>query len=291
MSHQFDLGVYGGDLRQVYMITSLLKLGYRIATYCIAEPVKDENCTMVSTLTELFEGCRVLIGPVPMSRDQFSILSKNPAGDLTIAHVAYLIKKHHILVGGNIPAPITDICNKWNTPCFDLMKDEQITILNAIATAEGTIMEAIQTGSSNLHGSDCLVLGYGRCAKVLAAKLKALDAGVTIAARSQEARAYAVAAGHQSVPLSELSQILPSFSFIFNTIPQLILAKAQLDLVHPQVTIIDIASAPGGVDFDYAKHLNITAKLCLGLPGKVAPLSSGEILAAGIHSFLLERSD
>jgi dipicolinate synthase subunit A len=54
------------------------------------------------------------------------------------------------------------------------MKDEKIVILNAIATAEGTIMEAIRSSDQNLHGSNCIELGYGRCAKVLAQKLKAL---------------------------------------------------------------------------------------------------------------------
>ena len=48
------------------------------------------------------------------------------------------------------------------------------------------------------------------------------------------------------------------------------------------MAIIDIASAPGGVDYEAAGALGIAAKLCLGLPGKYAPKTAGEILAEEI---------
>ena len=46
-----------------------------------------------------------------------------------------------------------------------------------------------------LHGSGCLILGYGRCAKVLAEKLKGLSAEVTVCCRSEQQRAAAQASG------------------------------------------------------------------------------------------------
>jgi dipicolinate synthase subunit A len=291
MSYPYEIGIFGGDLRQVYMAHSLLQKGYRVTTYNIYEAVSNENCSQVQTLNELFEKCSVLIGPIPMSKDQISITAKNSLSDLTIAHVAYLLKENHILFAGNIPAPITELCDARHIPYYDLMKNEKITILNAIATAEGTIMEAIAGSDRNLHGSNCLVLGFGRCAKVLSQKLKAMDARVTIAARSEEALAYAAAFGHQSVHLSNIKCILPSFQYIFNTIPSLILDRDCLDLVDKHVTIIDIASAPGGVDYNYSKHLGLNARLCLGLPGKVAPRASADILVTEINSVIKERSD
>jgi len=286
MSSQFDIGIYGGDLRQVYMAKSFLLKGYRVVTYSIAETVSHKNCRLAHTLNELFENSKVLIGPIPMSRDQIGIMSIGAPSDLTLAHVAYLLKDHHILIGGNIPSSITELCDSRNIIYYDLMKDEKITILNAVATAEGAIMEAILGSDRNLHGSNCLVLGYGRCAKVLSQKLKALDAGVTIAARSEEALAYASTNGQLAVHLSNIKCILPSFHYIFNTIPALVLDRDCLDLVSNDVTIIDIASAPGGVDFKYAKSLNLNAKLCLGLPGKVAPKTSADILVTEIDSLI-----
>ncbi len=291
MSPQFDIGIFGCDLRQVYMASSFLGKGYRVATYSIAEPVRHDNCCPMATLNELFEKCKVLIGPIPLSRDMISITSNNAPTDLTLAHVAYLLSKEHTLIGGAIPPPITELCLSKNILCYDLMENERITVLNAIATAEGTIMEAIAASDRNLHGSNCLILGYGRCAQVLARKLKALDAHVTITARSLEALAHAEAAGCQTVHLPNLKCILPSYHYIFNTIPTLILDKDCLELVDKNVTIIDIASAPGGIDFAYAHQQKLNAKLCLGLPGKVAPRTSADILATEINAFIKERSD
>ena len=44
-----------------------------------------------------------------------------------------------------------------------------------------------------------------------------------------------------------------------------------------QIVII-ISHSPGGVDYDYAKELGIHAKMYQGIPGKIAPKSSAEIL-------------
>jgi len=286
MTSQYDFGIFGGDLRQVCMAESLLEKGYKVAVFRLAKAIHHDNCSPVLTLHDLFENSITLIGPIPMTRDQVTITAKQTATDLTVAHVAYLLKSHHILIGGNIPKPLLELCNTKHISYYDLMTDEKITIKNAIATAEGTIMEAIASSDRNLHGSNCLVLGYGRCAKVLAQKLRGLDARVTIAARNEEALAYAEAAGHGTVLLQNLKCILPSFSYIFNTIPTLILDRDSLELVDPQVTIIDIASAPGGVDFDYANSHGINAKQCLGIPGKVAARASANILVTEILAYL-----
>lgn len=291
MSTAFDFGFFGGDKRQIYMINSLLEKGYRVAVYHTAETIHDKRCTIASTLSELFDLCKILIGPIPISRDMVTITAVTPASDLTLAHAAYLLKKEHLLIAGTIPTSITELCASRNIGCIDLMKDEKVSILNAIATAEGAIMEAISCSDRNLHGSNCLVFGYGRCAKVLAQKLKALDAMVTVTARSAEALAYAEAAGMQTVHLSNIKCILPSYHFIFNSIPYPVLDQDLLELVDREVAIIDIASSPGGIDFSYCNRNKINAKLCLGLPGKVAPKTSADILVTEILALLKERSD
>jgi len=290
MSHQLKLGIFGGDMRQVYMAEAFLHLGYPVFTYKIIEPVIHERCTALDNPDDLFDLCNVLIGPIPLTRDHISIASADTL-DMSTSKLSDRLSKEHILIGGIIPSSIQTVCVQKGIPFFDLMKDEKITILNAVATAEGTIMEAIRSSGINLHGSRCLVLGYGRCAKVLADKLKGLDTEVIVAARSEEALAYAEASGLKAVPFTEMRKFLPSCHFIFNTVPAMVLDQQHLSLVRRDVTIIDIASAPGGVDFEYALRNNINAKLCLGLPGKVSPRSSADILVTKIDAFVKERSD
>ena len=78
------------------------------------------------------------------------------------------------------------------------------------------------------------------------------------------------------------------YDFIFNTIPALVLTAPLLKKMKPQVTIIDIASAPGGVDFAAASELNLCARLAPGLPGKYAPASSARAIKETIEIMLKE---
>lgn len=68
------------------------------------------------------------------------------------------------------------------------------------------------------------------------------------------------------------------FDIIINNIPTLILDKSRLNLLKKDVLILDLASKPGGVDFEYAKKQNIKTIWALGLPGKVAPVSAAEYI-------------
>lgn len=72
------------------------------------------------------------------------------------------------------------------------------------------------------------------------------------------------------------------YDYIFNTVPAQVVDRGVLEACKKDAAVIDIASAPGGVDFEAAKALGIAAKLCLGLPGKYAPKTAGEILAEEI---------
>lgn len=278
MSKRSVIGIFGGDQRQAYMAKAFLQMGYHVYSYKIAASIQDINCTELHSLSELFHICNLLVGPIPLTNHS----------EFTASNLANLLTKDHFLIGGVIPSDLTEICNNKDILYYDLMKNEKVAILNSIATAEGTIMEAIQTSEINLHGSNCLVLGYGRCAKVLAQKLTGMHAKVTVSARSEDALVFAEASGLQTIHLSDIKVLLSTYDFIFNTIPTLILDKGCLALVKQNVTIIDIASAPGGIDYEYALQKNLKAKLCLGLPGKVAPKTSADILVNEIITLMKE---
>lgn len=282
MSLHSKIAIFGGDMRQVYIAETLIKKGYLVCTYHLAKPLQDGSYTELHALEDVFKACQILICPIPLTENTL------PIKDLTTIFDKQL-KEDHVLIGGAIPKEIAKILDEKKIVYYDLMKNEKVAVLNAIATAEGCIAAAIQSSVINLHGSNCLVLGYGRCAKVLAGRLKGLNAIVTVASRTEEALAYANAAGMGTVNLSDLKNPLPNFEFIFNTIPSLILDKNYLALVRPDVVIIDIASAPGGIDYEYADERGLNAKLCLGLPGKTAPKISADILEDEILKLLTRR--
>jgi len=55
------------------------------------------------------------------------------------------------------------------------------------------------------------------------------------------------------------------------------------------VVIIDIASAPGGVDYGAAERLGRKAILAPSLPGKVAPRSAGQMLGRLLPRIIKEN--
>ena len=162
------------------------------------------------------------------------------------------------------------------------MKEETIAVFNAVATAEGAIAQAICGKDTNLHGSRALVLGYGRCGRVLCEKLKGLSAHVTVCTRNPEAQAWARAMGMETMDTLSAKrekEKLPLFEYIFNTVPAVILKEEELRKMNREALIIDIASGAGGVDYEAADKFGIKALQCLGLPGRYAAKTSADCLA------------
>lgn len=153
-----------------------------------------------------------------------------------------------------------------------------VGIANAIPTAEGALQYAMENSQITLHGSKCIVLGFGRCGKVLAHMLKGIGVDLSVEARSLSDLAYIESYGYTPVPLSELSQYLNQYDFIFNTVPTMILDEEKLNKVKKDCLIIELASQAGGVDFNIAKNLGIKIINAQSLPGKVASETAAKII-------------
>ena len=68
----------------------------------------------------------------------------------------------------------------------------------------------------------------------------------------------------------------------------MIFDEALLKNTDPAVLLIDLASLPGGVDFESAHRLGIDARRALALPGKCAPKTAGEIIKKTVFSIIEE---
>lgn len=310
MYQTFDFAIVGGDKRQIYMAKQLLARGYSVITYGLnlsdsdlldldssknnifdknifqtsiaSSHVKDLTASDLTakSLAEAIDSSKVILTPIPISKDKKNILSIIKEEDLTIANLIGLLTTDHILYGGCLTNELMEHCDTLGIYYEDFMEQEEVTLFNTIATAEGTIAEAIINSTINLHASSCLILGFGRCARTLAEKLNPLSGSVTIAARSNIALSEARTSSFKALPLKELEDHISEYEFIFNTIPAMILTENLLEATKKDVLIIDIASAPGGVDFLAAEKLGRTSKLCLGLPGKYAPEASADFLTS-----------
>lgn len=276
MDKTFDFAIIGGDDRMAYMAAFLIERGYQVVTYGLDSSVICPRCKSADSLAYAVSESKAVIGPIPLSRDQRIINSVQKKEDLTIDNLKTHLSEHHIFYAGLISEALKNYGRSRNIPMFDFMDDEALTVYNTIATAEGAIAEAIRYQPSNLHNSRCLVLGFGRCAKTLAAKLQGLAANVAICARSPKALAEADAYGYDTFGFSQLTKNIGRFEYIFNTVPSQVLDETALYCIRKDALLLDIA--PGGFDLSKAQELGVNARLSLSLPGKYAPKSSAEAL-------------
>jgi len=155
--------------------------------------------------------------------------------------------------------------------CMDLLQDEQYLAENAMITAHCAIRVAAEQMNVTWQNCPVLILGWGRIGKCLGQLLKALGAGVSIAARKECDRAMITALGCEAEDISQLSYILKRYRVIFNTVPYPVLCDEQISYCRKDCVRIELASKPGMPPEG--------AVSALGLPGKMAPESSGKLIA------------
>lgn len=234
-------------------------------------------------ITDNYLDAKYVICPTPFSKDKVYITGTDIKCEKVLE-----ICKGKILFAGAIPMSMKEELDKSNIIYYDLMDYDDLAILNAIPTAEGAIKVAIEKTDTTLCNSNILVLGFGRIGKVLSKMLSGVGANVYCEARKEKDLAQIKAMGYNGVDLNNLEDYLPKVDYIFSTIPHLILDKSRLDLVKEDVCIIDLASSPGSVDFEYAIKKTLNVSLELALPVKVASKSSAIYFKEKIDKIIQE---
>lgn len=285
-----SIAVVGGDLRIVKLIEMLNADGYTVYTYGLenSEDVLNmESVEMCPTIKEAVASSKVVVGPIPLSSDRKNLSAPFSRNNIDLDEFISEIKGKH-LIAGNISTNIKEKLDENNIQVTDILKREEFIVLNAIATAEGTIQIAMEETQRTIHGTKILVMGFGRVGKVLSNMLKGIGAEVYCEARKNEDLAWIKAYGYNPVHLNDLNENLNKFDIVINTIPFQILDKERLDLLKEDVVIIDLASNPGGVDRRVAREKGIKVIWALSLPGKVAPLTSAEFIKEALYHVLKE---
>ena len=277
------ISVIGGDKRIEYLAQMLKQEKFNIKTFGMENSemiCKEDKC---SSIKECIENSKIIISSIPFSKDDENVFAPYAEKNITIDELKKYTQ-NKILIAGSIKE---EIQNKFiNTKIYDLMKDESLTIMNAVSTAEGAIQIAMQETNQTIHNSKVLILGFGRIGKVLSKNLLSLGANVTCEARKKSDIAWIESYGYKSLELNNLEENINIYEIIFNTIPYLILNKNILKNVRKDCLIIDLASKPGGTDFEECKKLGINAKLELALPGRVAPKTSAKYIKQSIYNIM-----
>ena len=183
------------------------------------------------------------------------------------------IPKNITVIGGNLGS---GLLNEYKS--FDLLQDEEYLAQNAAITAECAIRIATIDLPVTLSETPVLILGWGRIGKHLAKLLCRLDCDISVAARKETDLGMISSLGFHAVTYSSLSSRISNYRILFNTVPTEVLPAHIAGKFPANCRMIDLASSPG-----IGGERAIEAR---GLPGKLAPESSGYLVGETILRYL-----
>ena len=255
--------VIGGDKRLKTAVKELSKIGFEVNTVGLYD---DEDGSISGD---------VLLLPVPTTKDGETVFAPFARGKIYLSQVAEKADDRLMLT-----------CNYTfkDKNCIDYGTLDSYSLLNAIPTAEGAIKLAIENTSFTLWKSRVMVIGYGRVGKVLADRLKALGAYITVSARKPTDFALIEALGYHAVETKAVSSLISDYDIVFNTVDTKVIDEIAFENCRVKL-LIDLSSL-GGFDLAAARDCGITAFKAPGLPGITAPITAGKILAETVAEIL-----
>lgn len=282
--------VIGGDLRQAHLAGLLAAEGMPVLTVGFERKQEfSPDVLHVKSAAEAVRKAKCVILPLPFSVDGETVNAPFSRAPIPLSSIWESAGENTIITGGMLTQEVYDAVGERGVRAVDYYAKEEMAVLNTVPTVEGAIQIAFNELPITLHSAHCLVLGFGRVGKTLCRGLLGLGAQVTGCARSYEDLAWVRTMGCSSLRLEKLAGAAGTFDVVFNTIPALILTENLLVRLKKDCLVIDLASKPGGVDFNAAKRLGINVIWALSLPGKVAPNTAGRFIKETVLHILEEE--
>jgi len=273
----------GGDMRFASAIARLSKIYENIFAWRVPTCKENRNVCVCDNIYKAISGASAVILPLPASSDGITLncITENTEMKVQLAVIIDAIDSNCTVIGGKLPKSFTDYAEAKGIKTFDYFELESFQIKNAYTTAEAALNIAMNNLQKNIKGANFAVTGYGRISKQLVKLLLALGANVTVAARKESDLTWAVIEGCKSVKLPQktMEAFYHGYDVIFNTVPHWLFDVSFLKNVDKDTLIIELASAPGGIDISEAKRLRSNVLWAASLPGKYAPQSAGEMIA------------
>ena len=268
--------ILGGDNRSLYLGEYLENQGFKVCYYAF------NHTECYNSLEEAMNSSDVIVLPLPFTKDRLTLNTPLFDDKVVISDIVALLSNKKMVFGGQLPKSFCEELESRDCPYCDYFLLDELAIYNAVPTAEGVVQVLIEELPITIHGMKCGVLGYGRVGKVLANTLSSLGAKVTVFARKQSAFAEIYASSMEYKHFDVLATESNDFDVVINTVPVKVLGDAQLSKLNSDCILVEVASAPFGIDFQSAKEKAFKVIKAGSLPGKVAPKTAGEIIGRSI---------
>lgn len=284
--------IVGGDQRQAYLANELAKDGYKVyAILCENNKLYDFRIIKTNNLKTALQNSDVVIFPLPVTDGDNYINAPFSKIQESTDDILKNIKSGTAVFGGKVSTEFKQKCKDNGIEIVDYLERDEFAILNGIPTAEGAIEIALKEKATTIWKSKCLISGFGRIAMPLSKILTSMGADVEILTHSNKSLSLASACGYKTITGNELKEHIEKYDIVFNTAPSIIFTSDVLKNAHRECLFIDLASKPGGIDFECAKFEGLQVIWALSLPGKTAPLTAGSIVKSTIINVLSERGE
>lgn len=272
----------GGDSRTRYLDRFFTAHGY--STYCFGVYAPVDFTALKEALQMQYVP---IILPLPVTKDGKSVQCPLINSSLPFDVLMQFTAAENTIYGGLLPTNLTELCLRKGVRAVEYY-DEEVIVKNAALTAEGTLRCLCECGVDLKTHPQIAVTGFGRVAKATARALLSAGCVPTVAARNPAALCAAKTAGFDILPLDALRADASAFDVLINTVPATLLRETELSRTKKTVCIIDVASAPFGVDFDAANALGRTALKAQSLPGKYTPQAAAEVIGEKLLALISE---
>lgn len=250
MEYDAQFTFIGGDRRMRWAMEELWAAGYNVLPWPTTE-------------------AQYLVLPLPAFHGES--INGGPA----VAELLPFAKPGMTILGGMM-SPHRTLLASTGARILDYQQDETFTAANGEITAEGAVSLATSRLPVTLPGQAVLVCGWGRIGQLLARKLQALGAKVTVCARKARDLGLIRAMGYGAMVTGD-TQGLGQFRAIFNTIPAPVYSAAELMQTGEDCLLVELASVPGLENSALRPVISAS-----GLPGSYAPETAGRLIGRTI---------
>lgn len=280
--------VCGGDERQVRLAGQLLDDGHEVRAFALEVAALPYGTVMCETAAEAVRGADCVVLPLPAAVRGAYLNAPLATESHCMGEVLGAARPGQLFCAGMPSAQTATLAELAGVRLTDYFKREEMLAVNAVATAEGTIGVLMNATDETLWRKRVLVVGWGRLGKALAPRLRGLGMDVCVSARSEGDMAWIEALGFDALDTRALEGRLGQFEIVVNTVPAYVLGAERLAELAPGTLIVDLASKPGGTDFEAARVFGLRAVHALSLPGKWAPETAAEAIRTALYNILEE---
>ena len=256
----------GGDSRFEYASRYFSDRGYEVRQLLYNSDELPESL-----------GSTVIL-PLPVMRGGF-LFSPKSSVKLSENELCSVLAKSASVFGGMVSESLIKKVKEKGADIVDYYKNEDLLRANATLTAESAML-LLEQEKIPVKNKRVLVLGFGRCGSELARLIKSAGGNVTVVTGKKTINGYSY------FGFSSLRESISAFDLVINTVPSQVLGSEELKRMNKDSSVLEIASAPYGVDFDCAEREKIRVIRAPSLPGRFFPERAGEAIAQTIESLL-----